>query len=292
MMAVGVPEHEVFAAADAVLARGERPTVERVRLELGRGSPARVGGLLDEWWGRLAQRLRGETRLPSLPVEVSQAFVAVWQQAIHLAQGAAEQTLAEQRQVLSSEREQLATAEDQARQDIAQYRQHAAEAAAGRQAVETRLVDLEVLLNQRLAQIEDLRQQREELAHERGEARMHAQGLQQQLQDLALKVEQDRAAHESYLRGVEDRAYGEIDRAREESKSRASQLKEVSRQVDVLQRRLEVAHAGLSEAQQLAAVQQARADTLAQQLARQLPTVTALKPKVRKRASAPSKRPT
>lgn len=30
-MASGVPEHEVWAAADAVLARGERPTVERVR---------------------------------------------------------------------------------------------------------------------------------------------------------------------------------------------------------------------------------------------------------------------
>ena len=29
-MAVGVPENDVFAAADAVLARGERPTVERV----------------------------------------------------------------------------------------------------------------------------------------------------------------------------------------------------------------------------------------------------------------------
>jgi hypothetical protein len=194
--------------------------------------------------------------------------------------------------VLSSEREQLATAEDQARQDIAQYRQHAAEAVAGRQAVETRLVDLEVLLTQRLAQIEDLRQQREELAHERGEARMHAQGLQQQVQDLVLKAEQERIAHQIYVRGVEDRAYGEVDRSREESKSRASQLKEVSRQADALQRRLEVAHAGLSEAQQLAAVQQARADTLAQQLARQLPTVTALKPKVRKRASAPSKRPT
>jgi len=51
-MAVGVPEHEVFAAADAVLARGERPTVERVRMELGRGSPARVGGLLDQWWAQ------------------------------------------------------------------------------------------------------------------------------------------------------------------------------------------------------------------------------------------------
>ncbi len=78
-MAAGVPETDVFAAADAVLARGERPTVERVRLELGRGSPARVGALLDQWWALLAQRLRGETRLPALPAEVSQAFVAVWQ---------------------------------------------------------------------------------------------------------------------------------------------------------------------------------------------------------------------
>jgi hypothetical protein len=57
-----VPENDVFAAADAVLARGERPTVERVRLELGRGSPARVGGLLDQWWSRLAERLNGETQ--------------------------------------------------------------------------------------------------------------------------------------------------------------------------------------------------------------------------------------
>lgn len=46
-MAVAMPEHDLFAAADAVLARGERPTIERVHLELGRGSPARVGGSLD-----------------------------------------------------------------------------------------------------------------------------------------------------------------------------------------------------------------------------------------------------
>lgn len=84
----------MFAAAVAVLARGERPTVERVRLELGRGSPARVGGLLDQGWARLAHRLSVQSRLLALPVEVSQAIVAVWQ-----AQGVAEQALAEQRQV-------------------------------------------------------------------------------------------------------------------------------------------------------------------------------------------------
>jgi hypothetical protein len=88
-MAVGVPEHDVFAAADSVLARGERPTVEPVRLELGRGSPARVGNLLDQWWARLADRLNGETRLPTLPSEVAQAFIAVWQQAIQQAQSIA-----------------------------------------------------------------------------------------------------------------------------------------------------------------------------------------------------------
>lgn len=33
-MAVGVPENEVFAAADALLARGERPTVERAADQL------------------------------------------------------------------------------------------------------------------------------------------------------------------------------------------------------------------------------------------------------------------
>lgn len=55
-MPVGVPETEVFAAADRVLARGERPTVERVRAELGRGSPARIGQLLETWWDALTKR--------------------------------------------------------------------------------------------------------------------------------------------------------------------------------------------------------------------------------------------
>jgi hypothetical protein len=276
-MAVGVTENEVFAAADAVLARGERPTVERVRLELGRGSPARVGGLLDQWWARLAERLSGETRLPALPGEVSQAFVAVWQQAIHLAQGVAEQGLVEQRKVLIAERERVAEIEDQARQDAAQYRQQAAEALAGRQAAELRLADLELLLSQRQTQIEDLQQQRESLVLERREAQQQNQTLQQDLQALRLKAEQDvqslrvkaeqeRVAQESYVRGVEDRAHREVDRAREEGKAMAIQLKAAGRQVEQLQRKVELQQSELNQVQQQAAAQQARAETLEQQL--------------------------
>lgn len=265
-MAVGVPEHEVFAAADAVLARGERPTVERVRLELGRGSPARVGGLLDQWWERLAERLSGETRLPTLPGEVSQAFVAVWQQAILMAQGVAEQGLVGQRQALIAERERVAEIENQARQDAARYRQQAAEAVAGRQTAEARLADLELLLAQRQTQIEDLRQQREILLCERGDARQQSQTLQLELQALQLKTEQERVAQESYVRGVEDRAHREIDRTREEGKVMSIQLKETGRRIEQLQRRLESNQTELNQALQRAAAQQARADTLEQQL--------------------------
>ncbi|MNR31559.1 hypothetical protein D3C85_1490750 [compost metagenome] len=119
----------------------------------------------------------------------------------------------------------------------------------------------------------------------------HVLGLQQQLQDLALKTEQERAAHETYARSVEDRAYREIDRAREESKGRATQVKEVTRQQAELQRQLKTMQASLSEAQQKAAAQQARADTLAQQLAQQRPAMPATKAKAPKRASTTPKLP-
>ncbi|WP_433771393.1 DNA-binding protein [Pseudomonas putida] len=284
-MAVGVPENEVFAAADAVLARGERPTVERVRLELGRGSPARVGSLLDQWWARLAERMSGETRLPALPAEVSQAFVAVWQQAIHLAQGVAEQAMAEQSKVLIAERERVAEVEDQARQDSAQFRQQAAEALAGRQAAELRLADLDLLLAQRQTQVEDLQQQREGLLHERREAQQHTQMLQQDLQALRLKAEQERVAQEGYVRGVEDRAHREVDRAREEGKAITAQFQILGRQVEQQQRRLESIQSELSQTQQRAAAQQARAETLEQQLM-QLRQAPAAKRKPRSRKPA------
>lgn len=287
-MAVGVPENEVFAAADAVLARGERPTVERVRLELGRGSPARVGGLLDQWWRLLAERLSRETRLPALPGEVSQAFVAVWQQTIQLAQGVAEQAVAEQRQVLIAERERVVTVEDQARQDATLFRQQAAEAVAGRQVAELRLADLELLLSQRQLQIEDLQLQRENWLHERREAQQHNQMLQQELQSLRLKAEQERIAQESHVRGVEDRAHREIDHTREANKAISAQLKEAGRHVEQLQRRLESNQTELSHTQQRAAAQQARADTLEHQLA-QLRHAASMKHKPRTRKPAASK---
>ncbi|TXI02223.1 MAG: DNA-binding protein [Pseudomonas monteilii] len=249
-MAVGVPENDVFAAADAVLARGERPTVERVRLELGRGSPARVGALLDQWWEQLAGRLRGETRLPGLPAEVAQAFVAIWQQAITLAQGVAEQGLASQRQVLTEEREALVALEARSRLDVAQARQQTEEAVSARQRAETRLADLEQLLAQRLAQIDDLRGQRDELLAQRNEARGQVVNLQQQVHDARVQAEQAREEQQRYTREVEDRAYREIDRTREENKGLTLQLKESIGKQQVMQQALTTSQGELSAARE------------------------------------------
>ncbi|RZI60483.1 MAG: DNA-binding protein [Pseudomonas sp.] len=259
-MAVGVPENDVFAAADAVLARGERPTVERVRLELGRGSPARVGNLLDQWWETLAARLRGETRLPGLPAEVAQAFISLWQQATTLAQGVVELSLADQRQVVVNEREHLAASEAKVRLEQAQARRQTAEALAARDVAEIRLADLEQLLTQRQAQIDDLLRQRDAFHVERDSARRQADEMAQQNRVLHEKVEQQRAAQQDYLRGVEDRAHREVDRAREESRAAAMQLKQLGRQADILEKRLNSALTELGDAQRETAIHKERAE--------------------------------
>jgi hypothetical protein len=55
----GIQEADVLTAADARLAEGKRPTIERVRLKIGRGSPNTVSPMLEKWFA-LAGRAAGE----------------------------------------------------------------------------------------------------------------------------------------------------------------------------------------------------------------------------------------
>ena len=49
--------HEVLEAADNLVSRGLKPTIERVRQHLRGGSPNTISPMLDEWFARLAVRL-------------------------------------------------------------------------------------------------------------------------------------------------------------------------------------------------------------------------------------------
>ncbi|MFH1598829.1 MAG: DNA-binding protein [Pseudomonadota bacterium] len=274
-MAVGVPEAEVFAAADRVLERGERPTVERVRLDLGRGSPARVGQLLEAWWDALARRLAGETRLPELPKAASAAFTELWRVATDEARGQLETAMAERRTALDAEAAQWVAEKADWADWADRLEQTQAECAAAidvRVRAEARLDDLQRLLTQHEAEHADdvLR-----LATLSDRAEM----LEQERRDLAERLTareaaaaQERDAAASHLRKVEDRANVEIDRARQEVKGLREHLEQVeheaSQTAQAAQQRESEARQCLARSEQSAAEQRARVRALEEQLAR------------------------
>lgn len=90
----GIAARDVELAADALLREGKRPTIERIREKIGRGSPNTINPLLDTWWKRLAARLdAGPAALHRLPDSVAHVAEALWMQALDEARRRAGQEL-------------------------------------------------------------------------------------------------------------------------------------------------------------------------------------------------------
>ena len=102
-------EADVRQAADALLLEGGRPTVERVRARLGRGSPNTIALFLDRWWRDLGARLRDlpGQELPAVPEPVAQALLALWSQAIDEARGLLKDSLGERESELQQRQSAL-----------------------------------------------------------------------------------------------------------------------------------------------------------------------------------------
>jgi len=177
----GVQLEEVVEAADALLARGLKPTIERVRQHLGGGSPNTISPLLDEWFVALSARLAG---VPTpveddLPTELRSA----WHHAKHEARTLAHQAL---------QAERLALEEDQAKLRADQTALIAREAQwAGAQAV----------LKRTLAETHDASEaQRSQLAATQKELADLRRRAAQETDTLREEVAQLRQGNES-LRG-------------------------------------------------------------------------------------------
>src|ERR1039458_1877399 len=70
-------------AADALLGGGHRPTIEKIREKIGRGSPNTINPLLDAWWKKLSARLdAGPAAFHRLPESVAHVAAALWMQAL------------------------------------------------------------------------------------------------------------------------------------------------------------------------------------------------------------------
>lgn len=220
MARTGVTEHAVFEAADALVARGERPTIERLRAELGTGSPNTLLRHLDAWWRGLAARLDAHARaiaIPEAPADVQAAATHLWTRALAVAQERASQQYAAAHQVLEGERRALVEREAQATADRAAALDQAA-------AAEARLVDLNRLADAQADQVKDLQQQRDAAITASDVLQRTLEATQQSGAERLSAVLRDREAADSQYRAAEARWMRETDRARQETVALQRQL--------------------------------------------------------------------
>ena len=273
-MAKGITETQVHTAADALVAAGERPTVERIRAHLGTGSPNTVTRLLDTWWQTLGGRLaahQAKASIPDVPEGIAtlagQWWAQAWQQAreaVHADLAVERQQLAEGR--LALERERGACLEEQTRQRQALAQAQQAEAAAA-----ARLIDIQRLVEQRAAQLADLAQQRDTLETRNARLETEYVGVTARLQTQEAAAAAERETLAQQLRAAEDHGHAEVDRARQESKGLRARLtaleKERATEREQHQHELATFRTSLATAQQEVAVYRARVETLERQWA-------------------------
>ncbi|MEJ8815516.1 DNA-binding protein [Variovorax ureilyticus] len=228
----GIQESDVFAAADALLAEGKRPTIERVRQHIGRGSPNTVSPMLEKWFASLGDRLVGAPGVAGskpagndpdgMPLGVRNVAKLLWEtarreaeevqrsklestrmelqareQALVEAQGA----LAQREDAFKQARVSLDTAlasSQQARETLErQLKDHAIEAHRVRSGLEDEIRRLAALLSQATETQEQMR-------------REHAEVIAAKEQDL-------RRTEERHA-GQEKRMLEDVDRARQAAK--------------------------------------------------------------------------
>jgi DNA repair exonuclease SbcCD ATPase subunit len=260
-MARGITQEQVSAAADALVTAGERPTVEKIRARLGTGSPNTVTRMLDTWRSALATRLSQVLALPDVPADVGQAFTEVWRLAMAQAGSLAQAALMQEQNALLAAQSSLTQERKLWDIALAEAQAQAQSADQAREVAETRLADIQRLIEQQAGQLAELLQQRD--------------GLQQRVEQLGEALDThknvvtaEREAQAAHVRAVEDRAHAEIDRAREETKALQATLRQKERETSIIASRLEAAVASVRAAEHLATEQGARAKILEQQLAR------------------------
>ncbi|WP_021028389.1 DNA-binding protein [Comamonas sp. B-9] len=282
-----VQKEDVWQAADALLLEGKRPTIERVRQKIGRGSPNTVSPMLEAWFATLGPRLgaggggsalNGEPDSAAgngLPPVLVQTLQQVWEQVKAQAAQAADALLQPVREDLQAQQQAL----DEAQQALAQERSlMAQQRAATEQALAVAHAQIK-MQSGRLADLEQAGRQKDQFA---ATQQQRLQALEQEL--FANRKARDEAdlAHAEQLRELQHsaqlqqhRALQDLDRARQDTKQamaaqRAEQEKLAKLEAQWQQDRQTLQ--GQRE-QQAAQLQQAQAE--AQQLQHQLQSAQA-----------------
>ena len=214
----GITQEQVNAAADTLVAAGDRPTVEKVRAALGTGSPNTITRMLDIWRSGLAERLQNVLQLPGLPAEAGQAMTALWQLAVEHAERLLQARVTEDRTALAAHEARLAEERTRWTATLAEAETTVAQARTRQELAEHACANLDSQLRDSHALREDLIQQRDRLQAMVDRQSGELEALQADKTARLTAAEQERERTAAHIRVIEDRAHQEVDRARQEAK--------------------------------------------------------------------------
>mgnify|MGYP003592655869 CR=1 FL=1 len=217
----GVQQEDVWSAADALIADGLRPTIERVRQKIGRGSPNTVSPMLESWFATLSSRLGMSGVKPqtsNTPVELQQIAENLWSAALKISRQEALDEISQSQHALSEAKQALQLREDELLQkERVLAAQYSALEAARRAAVEksddlmSRLTQMQVTSSKRDMEVEILHKKLNALDAERESER--------QLSSEAAKQHQiERQKYQERSDAMQRKFLEEIDNARQEVK--------------------------------------------------------------------------
>lgn len=270
-MARGITESDVHTAADELVAKGERPTVERIRAHLGTGSPNTVTRWLETWWNRLGTRLQpARPYLEDAPAVLAELAGQWWELALKHAQEAARRELASSEQALAVEREALEASSRLATEELTQMRAERDVAITGEKIATTQASELQHLVDQLQLQISELAEQRDLERRRADRTETARQQLDARLHDALETAKSEREDWTEYVRSVENRALSDVDRARQEVKELQAQQSKASEQHRALEKQLrqeiQAAQSAAATASQSADILRGRCDALEGQL--------------------------
>lgn len=233
----GIQEADVWGAADALIAQGLRPTIERVRQHIGRGSPNTVSPMLEAWFATLGARLgvseAAQEPANDVPEPVRQAAQQMWACALDASKESAQQLLQARESAISAAEKTLAANEQHlVQREEAMHQQKKAMdeamklARSQAQELSRRLDEMQQLLQEREASIQALRQElAAKLQQRESDQQQHAEALQAAAGERQRLVEQ--------FAGNERRMLAELDRARQDLAMQKKQQSESEKQARV-----------------------------------------------------------
>lgn len=246
----GVQQDEVWAVADALIAEGQRPTIERVRQRLGRGSPNTVSPMLEAWFTTLGKRLgvtEPQNDSKGIPTIVSQSISKIWEVALHQAHNEASQNVSKVNEALAVERAELDEREAKLvqRDLVLKEREKASNEAlelANRQFSElsTRFSELQNQLQQRENELLQLR-----ATHSSLQSSMQSNNRKHEETVKLLNLERQQLEERNDLN--HRRLLQDLDRSRQELKQAKTVSDESERRSENARKELEAVNVALTE---------------------------------------------